>query len=222
MTDENSGPKPSSMSYSSNSQKSKQPEQTEEPRVTGPVISGSAVERKVPLRKKFLSAYTGDSAQSVGSFLVTDVVVPYTKNLISDLVTQGINRLLYGSSRPTGSMIGSVVGSRVSSGYGKFFNGGGAQNQQSQNAQMSAQARANHAFGEIVLNSRSDAEIVIDSLRDLIEQYGNAKVTNLYSLLGITGEFTDQKYGWTNLSRASVIHTREGYVLDLPRPEVLP
>lgn len=216
MSNDNGGSLPSSNQYANNSQRSKQPEPVEPPRVQGPVISGAAVERKEPLRKKFLQAYAGDSAQSVGQYLLMDVVVPGTKNIISDLVTQGINRLLYGSSRPTNG-VRSVVGS---SGYGKFFNGGGSTQQTP--TQLTQQARQNHSFGEIVLQSRGDAEIVIESLRELIEQYGNAKVTNLYSLVGISSDFTDQKYGWTNLARAGVIQIREGYLLDLPRPEVLP
>lgn len=217
MSNENSGSVPGASNYASNSQKSKQPEPVDTPRVEGPVISGGAVERKEPLRKKFLQAYAGDSAQSVGQYLLMDVIVPGTKNIISDLVTQGVNRLLFGSSRPVGSNIRSAVGG---SGYGKFFTGGGSQNMTP--VQLSQQARANHSFGEIILQTRGDAELVIESLRELIEQYGNAKVTNLYSLVGISSDFTDQKYGWTNLSRAGVIQIREGYLLDLPRPEILP
>lgn len=218
MTDANSGQTPGAVNYGANSQKSKAPEPVEEPRVVGPVISGSAVERKEPLRKKFLQAYAGDSAQSVGQYLLMDVIVPGTKNIISDLVTQGINRLLYGGSRP----VQQGVRSNVGGGYGKFFSGGSnAQQSQQQAPQVVHQAQAAHQFGEIVLQTRSDAELVIDELRALIEHYGNAKVANLYSLVGITGDFTNQSYGWTNLSRAGVIQIREGYLLDLPKPEIL-
>ena len=220
MTDVNSGAQSGSVNYGANSQKSKTPEPAEQPRVVAPVISGTAVERKESLRKKFLHAYAGDSAQSVGQYLLMDVVVPGTKNIIADLVTQGINRLLYGGSRPMQNGVRSNIGG----GYGRYFNGGG-QNQQTQQTQQSTpvvrQAQPAHGFGEIILQSRSDAEVVIDSLRELIEAYGNAKVANLYSLVGITGDFTNQSYGWTNLSRAGVIQIREGYLLDLPQPEVL-
>lgn len=216
MTDANSGQASGAVNYGPNSQKAKAPTPAEEPRVVGPVISGSAVERKEPLRKKFLQAYAGDSAQSVGQYILMDVIVPSTKNMISDMVTQGINRLLFGGSRP----VQNGVRSNVGGGYGKFFNGGGQQQAQ-QNPQVVHQARAAHQLGEIVLQTRSDAELVIDELRALIEAYGNAKVANLYSLVGITGDFTNQSYGWTNLARAGVIQIREGYLLDLPKPEIL-
>lgn len=210
MPDGNADQTPKVVTYSANSQKSKQSEQPAEERIKGPVIVGTATERKEPLRKKFLSAYAGDSAQSVGNYLIMDVVVPATKNLIVDLVSQGINRLMYGSSMPgrTNSFVGSM-GSRVS--YGKMFNGGGSAAQQPtpQQQKMSPQGRANHNFGEIVLQTRSDGEMVLDSLRDLIEQYGSAKVVDLYRAVGVPTDFTDQKFGWTNLARAQVLQIRE-------------
>lgn len=217
MTDAKNGAQTPVVNYGANSQKSKAPEPAVQTPVVNPVISGTAIERKEPLRKKFLQAYAGDSAQSVGQYLLMDVIVPGTKNIISDLVTQGINRLLYGGSRPTPQGVRSNIGG----GYGKFFNGGNQAQQSQQASPVIRQAQPAHGFGEIILQSRSDAEVVIDSLRELIEAYGNAKVANLYSLVGITGSFTDQSYGWTNLSRAGVLQIREGYLLDLPNPEVL-
>ena len=215
MTDANNG----GLAFGANSQKSKAPEPVAKDPTVAPVIQGTAIERKEPLRKKFLQAYAGDSAQSVGQYLVMDVIVPSTKNMISDMVTQGINRLLFGGSRPVQNGIRSNVGGS----YGRFFNGGGGQSQQHQAQQNQPQVHQvkQEGFGEIILQSRSDAEIVIDSLRELIEAYGNAKVANLYSLIGKSGEFTDQSIGWTNLSRAGVLQIREGYLLDLPKPVVL-
>lgn len=216
MTDANSGPTQPVVNYGANSQKSKDPRPVEEPPKIQPVISGTAVERKEPLRKKFLAAYAGDSAQSVGQYLLMDVIVPGTKNIIADLVTQGINRLLYGGTRPVQNGVRSSVG-----GYAKYFNGAPQSQAQQQSQPVVRQAQQANHINEIILQSRSDAEIVIDSLRELIEAYGNAKVANLYSLVGISGDFTNQSIGWTNLSRAGVIQIREGYLLDLPAPEVL-
>jgi hypothetical protein len=217
MTDASNAAKAPSVAFGSNSQKSKAPEPVEQAPTIAPIISGTAVERKEPLRKKFLQAYAGDSAQSVGQYLVMDVIVPGTKNIIADLVTQGINRLLFGGSRPVQQGVRSNVGGS----YGKFFNGGGQSQQQNTQQPQVHQVQQTGGFGEIILQTRSDAELVIDALRELIEAYGNAKVANLYALVGKSGDFTDQSIGWTNLSRAGVIQIREGYLLDLPKPVVL-
>ena len=219
MPEGNAESTPKVVSYSPNSQKSKQSEPAPEQPTVEPVIKGSAVERKEPLHKKFMSAYAGDSAQSVGGYILMDIVVPATKNLIVDIVSQGINRLMFGSSRPTGGF--SRQGGGVP--YGKFFNAGASNNRQQESQPvMSTHARANHAFGEIILQTRSDAEIVLESLRDLIETYGSCKVVDLYQLVRVTPDFTDQKYGWTNLAQGRVLQIREGYLLDLPKPVVLP
>lgn len=81
---------------------------------------------------------------------------------------------------------------------------------------MSRQARAAHDFDEIVLETRGDAEIVIEKLRDTLAQYDVVTVADLYDLVGITGSFTDNKWGWYNLRDARVSPVRGGYLLDLP------
>lgn len=86
---------------------------------------------------------------------------------------------------------------------------------------VSRQARARHDFDEIILENRVEAEEVLDRLFERIEEYGTATVADLYDLVGMTGDYTDNKYGWTGLATASVSRTKGGYVLDLPRPEVL-
>ena len=76
--------------------------------------------------------------------------------------------------------------------------------------------RARLNFDDIILESRGEAEEVLSHLLELVENYGVASVADLYELVGITGSFTDNKYGWTNLSTASVSRVRDGYLLNLP------
>jgi hypothetical protein len=42
-------------------------------------------------------------------------------------------------------------------------------------------------------------------------------VADLYDLVGVTGNYTDNKYGWTDIRSASVIRVRDGYMLKLPK-----
>ena len=48
-----------------------------------------------------------------------------------------------------------------------------------------------------------------------------ATVADLYELVGVTGEYTDNKYGWDSLGSASVTRVRGGYLVDLPRTRLL-
>lgn len=52
---------------------------------------------------------------------------------------------------------------------------------------------------------------------ELIDTYGNVSVADLYDLVGKSCEYTDQKYGWTNIRNAEPIRVRDGYMLKLPK-----
>lgn len=42
-------------------------------------------------------------------------------------------------------------------------------------------------------------------------------VADLYDLVGINGNYTDNKYGWFNIRTASVVRVRDGYMIKLPK-----
>ena len=39
----------------------------------------------------------------------------------------------------------------------------------------------------------------------------------MYDLSGVTCNYTDNKYGWMNISNAQVIHGRDGYIIKMPK-----
>ena len=59
----------------------------------------------------------------------------------------------------------------------------------------------------IILENGAEADAVLSRMQDIINTYGFASVADLYDLVGITGEYTDNKYGWTNIDNAITIHT---------------
>ena len=52
---------------------------------------------------------------------------------------------------------------------------------------------------------------------ELLEQYGVFRVADLYDLVGKSCDYTDNKYGWTNLRSADVVRVNGGYALKLPK-----
>lgn len=55
-----------------------------------------------------------------------------------------------------------------------------------------------------------------------ISKYDSVTLADLGEMLGITGDFTDVKYGWTDLKDADIRRARGGgYILLLPPPEPL-
>ena len=205
---------PTPDAYPGNSDK-KRMNQQEEPKKEIKKVA-SATKRKKSMAKKFKEAFVGEDGddQSVADYILYDVLVPAAKNTISDMVTGGIEMILYGERRGSSRMNRNRGRSYVNySGYSTRRDDDRARN----GSRVRRSARDRVYNDDIVVPTRGEAEQTIDSLLDIIDQYGSASIADLYSLTGIDSDFTDNSYGWTNLSTASVSRTRDGYILNLPR-----
>lgn len=179
------------------------------------LVEGKVVTRKIPWWKRFASSMVADDAQSVGDYILTDVLIPSAKNLISDIIGQGTNRVLFGtSSRLRRPGFGST--SLKHTPYERFSS---IDREPPRRPALSQVARATHDFEEVVLETREDAIIVIEALVNRIARYQAATVSDLYDILGVTGSYVDKQWGWTDLITADVRQVRGGFLLDLPRPE---
>ena len=52
---------------------------------------------------------------------------------------------------------------------------------------------------------------------EIMEEYHIVRVADLYDLVGVTGDYTDNNYGWTNIRNAKIVRVRDGYKIDMPR-----
>lgn len=73
-------------------------------------------------------------------------------------------------------------------------------------------------FEDIFFDDRNDAELVLGRMMERIAEYGQATIGDLYSLCGLSPNYTDENYGWTDLRRCRVQWSTEGYVIDFPEP----
>ena len=187
--------------YKSNSHRSREIER-EEKKVER-VVKGQVKSKK---KNKFADTFISEDAASVKDYIIFDVLIPAAKNAISDMVTTGIQMMLYGEVRGTSKSKGTKVS------YSKYYD-----DRRDRDYDRRSRTRSGYDYDEIILESRAEAEEVLNSMDDLLERYGLVSVADLYDLVGITGNYTDNKYGWTNLRHASVQRLRDGYLLKLPR-----
>ena len=206
--------KTTKVNYPSNSKISKA-EASEEPaeskKVIESVVSGTARQQKKSLGRQITETFAGDDARSVGHYVLFEVIIPATKNILYDAGSQGFERLLFGESR------GSVSVSRRSSGtsYNSL-----SKDRRPDRRDLSYKSRANHDFDEIVIDTRGEAEQVVERLGDLIREYDVATVADLFSLTDVSSHPIYNKWGWTDIRGTQIRRARGGgYLIDLPKPE---
>jgi hypothetical protein len=204
--------------FPSNSRRPTRPQREEKPKKIEKVVVSDVVRRKKPLGKRLSETLVGGDARGVWGYIAFEVIVPAFKDTFTDAVSQGVERLVFGEARSSSRRTGHRPGGYVNY-QSRYSPGGGRRDEPRQ--QMSRRARANHDFDEIILATRVEAEEVIDRLFDVVSRYETATVADLYEMVGVTGNYTDDKWGWTDLRGASVQRVRNGYLLDLPRPEPL-
>lgn len=202
------------MEFPPNSQTAKSTAAPEDKKIKR-VTSSEPKRRKKSLGKQFRETFVGGDAKTAMHYVVFGVLLPAAKDALVDAGSQGIERLIFGDSRPrrgpghSGPM-GHISYNRMS----------GPSRPAQTGRSLSQHARSRHDFDEIVLSSLTEAEDVIDRLFDLISRYESASVADLYELTGLKSSHTDHKWGWTDLRGASVSRLRNsGYLLDLPEPE---
>lgn len=190
---------------------------TEKKETTRKVTKAVVIEKNKPLLVRLF----GDHMQEVGTYILWDVLLPAAKSTISDIISNGIEMVLYGEpgTKRKGRLHRDRDRSYVS--YNSMFERSPRRSRHQQEEKRGDRARSRHQFDDIIIESKPDAEEVLTVLVEAIEMYESCAVADLYEAVGLPTDFTDHKWGWFNLASAYVKRDRYGYSLVLPKPEPL-
>lgn len=169
-------------------------------------ISGTIQRRKKP----FLARIFSENMPSVGDYIMWDVIIPAAKNTITEIISNGIEMLLYGETDRSPYLKRDRGRTHVS--YNSIYDS------RKRTRTVPERARTRHSFDDIVLDSRADGEEVLAGMLELLDIYEVVSVADFYAMVGLDAEWTDNRYGWDNLASAEVRRIRQGYILDLPKP----
>lgn len=200
------------------------PEAEQDEKKIQQITTGQAKQVKKGIGRRIVESFTGDDMQSVGSYVFFDVLIPAAKTMITDAIVQGLERALWGDNRPRSSSRSGYTNYSGISSRGSTRSDSGWKRNRDEPRSMSSRSRATHNFSDVVIESRVEAAEVRDQLKDIIDTYESASVADFYAMVGITGDFADNKWGWTKdmLYGIDIRPARGGgYVLNLPRPEEL-
>lgn len=171
------------------------------------IVKGKVMVKKKNEISKVKDALIAEDTKNVMSYLGMDVLIPAIKKAISDIVTNGIDMLLFGDSGRSrrNSNIGGVS-------YRNYYD-----KKDNDRFGPSRQERNGYIQNDVIVETRGEAEEILDSMTDLISTYGVASVADFNEFAGLKIEYTDNKYGWTNLRNAEIKRVREGYMIRLPK-----
>jgi hypothetical protein len=192
--------------YKPNSHKSKEEPALPEKKAEKAIVGSAKVKKKSDIQK-FIADVFSEDADSVGSYVLMDVLIPAFKKAILVIITNSID-MLFGVEIKNGSSASKVS-------YGSCYEG---ENRRRDHG--SFRTKTGYSYDDVILDNRGEAEDVLSRMDELISAYGLVSVADLYGLMGINGNYTDNKYGWTDIRSASVFRVRDGYMLKLPK--VLP
>lgn len=173
------------------------------------VVNGMVKVKKKNEMSKLKDVFISEDVANVKSYILMDVLVPAIKKAVSDIVTNGIDMILYGGNGRSKSQSGAT---KVS--YRNYYD-----RRDYDRPAPAPRMTPGYGFADITVTNRGEAEEVIDRLRELVELYGIASVADLNELVGIQGNYTDNRYGWTSLNTAEAIRVHDGYLLKLPKPQ---
>lgn len=180
------------------------------------VIAKARVQKKSAI-KEALRTFFAQDLPEIAEHLVVDVAIPAAKNAITDMVTQGIQQLLYGEvnprRRPSSGYTSYSSSSRSNHGSGYYESRRAERREPRQNKPTNVE--------DLVFNTRGDVADVINFIAESIEQYGQVSVADLMSSVGIQPRYTDERWGWTTTDAFEIRQIREGWLVSADRPEPL-
>ena len=190
--------KPNSHKY-----KEEQARKAERPKAEK-VVAHAAKTRKKSDISKLSDVFISEDVSNVKSYVLMDILVPAVKKAISDIVTNGIDMILYGES-------GRSDKRKSSSGYVSYRD-------YSRKDHDRPARRSGFDFDDVIFESRAEAERAIDQMIGMIERYGYVTVGDLFDMADLTAPHTAYNYGWFNVAMAESVRTRNGdYVIKLPK-----
>ena len=191
--------------FKPNSHKYKEAQKDAEKRVKK-VVKGPVKTKEKSLGRKFAETFITEDVHDVKSYIFSDVIIPAIKDTLSQTVKQAIDMILFGNSKTISK---EKPYGRVS--YSSYYD-------RDERKERAARPTRSKDFYDIILDSRAEAEEVLESLRDIIDQYGQASLEDYHDLCGVTGPYTGNRYGWTDLTHVGISYIRgQGFIIDLPK-----
>jgi hypothetical protein len=185
-----------------------------------PIIPvGAAVQVKRPASRRFFDFLFAESPKQLGSKIGRDIIVPRIKAGFEEAANSFLAGMLWGNDG--GRPVSNIVRQAAMRGGGVNYSGISVSGNPMTQAMQASQPRSHGNYQDLTLPTQQYAEMVLANMYDLLNQYRIVAVADLYEIVNISPQPSDNAYGWTSLEGARISKVREGYLLELPRPTLI-
>ena len=189
------------------------PPATEGKRVKQAVVRGGVKIKKDNVRK-FTDIFISEDVGNVKSYIIFDVLIPTIKKTFYEIVTNSLDIALYG---------GRGGGKRSSAGGVSFrgntdYSGISRRDDRDRRDRDDSRSNSIRNYDTIVFSTRGQAELVLETMDETVDKYGQVSVADMFELVDESCPYTWNNHGWVNLRNASIVRVYDGYKIKLPRP----
>lgn len=177
------------------------------------VTTGKVTVRQQTDIQKLANQFLAEDLNTVKERVINDYAIPIVKNGIWSILSAAVSILIFGEDRSRSSSNNYIRTSARNSYDGYYDSRVGRSRPNDQ--------RMVQNWQNLTSDSRADMEGILEQMWQAIREYGQVSVGDLYDLAGITSNYTDNKYGWHDLSGAYIKNVPGGYSIVFPKPVAL-
>ena len=190
------------------------------------VIKGTVTVKEPSMFQKVVRCFIPEEASNVKEYLMLDVCIPAIKNLLSDMINDGLNMMLFGvNGRRTAHSNRNGGRSNTVTPYTAYYGGRRQQSGYRGSPEDSSSKNDSVDYRNLITQTREEAQEVINALVETVVQYDVASIGDLLDLVGVTADYPNYKYGWDDAeylaAEASIQRVSGGYRIILPKVVVL-
>ena len=186
------------------------PKPAEPEKKVTPVANGKKVQKKGGGAKKLAERFFQEDAGTIGMTLLQDVLIPSLKKTIKELITNGTELALYGDANP-------VRRKQISEQVSYRRDSSERRSGRDQPGDRFPRKQECSDYNDIWYPTRQEAEKVLLILDEVIARDGSARVSDLYSASNMTSTWTDEYYGWYDITSAKAVMFQDGWLLKMPK-----
>jgi hypothetical protein len=183
------------------------------------VVDTEVIVKPKGLGRKIKSVVVDADFKGLVEYVITDVMIPAARNMLFESVSKGAERAFYGvdgsrrrySGSGTHISYNNPLANRNAPAFGSSMLRGAPP--------VDPRSRSRSSRDDIILSSRDEAELVLETMTGIASQYDVVSWADLNEMLGLPVAPIDTKWGWVYLGGTKVVQVRDGWLIDLPPAE---